>query len=449
MDFAGLPLLDLIPALSPEFASPYHLSDWTALIEKAATEPVRGLCAVPIRHHKTETTLAGIVWLLVQDPTLRIIFLTHSFEAAQARGKRLRQLAEETKVGPTRGWNTIAEWRNDQGGGVVVMSADQSKLGYDCHVLIFDDPIDEHGADDPKVREAVDQTISHYTARCMRRGKPGAVLGVMSRFHPDDPVGRRLQRRAVEWIYVHKPAIIDEGEPTERAFAPEVWPLDSLRAMRAELAEKDPTERLWWAQLMGEPRPMGADLFREPTRYMKLPEWGFRLAYGADLAFTQGDHSDFFALVAMRIYGPKAYVLEVQRHKIDAHMIESTTRAMMNKHGRAPIYSYASGPEVGMMRVLNERGLPFAKMHARYNKIVRAERTIRRWNDGNILIPDDALWAPGFLHRVACFRGNDKDDGDDEIDALVSACDGAMGGAVAGGPKTVGKAFTGFNVPTR
>ena len=443
-DLKDLSLIDLIPAISPEFTSQYHMVDWANLLQRAASEPIRALCALPIRHFKTETTLHGIVWMLLKDPTLRIIFLTHSFEAAQARGKRLRQLAEATPVGPTRGWNTIAEWRNDQGGGVVVMSADQSKLGYDCHVLIFDDPIDEHGSEDVRVREAVDATISHYTARCMRRGKSGAVLGVMSRWHPDDPIGRRLGRRAVNWEYIHHPAVIDEGLETERAFAPDVWDLPALKAMRAELAEKDPTERLWFAQLMGEPRPQGSDLFGAPTYYSALPEWSYRKGYGLDMAYTVGDGADWFARVVGRAYGTKLYILDVVRHKIDTHLIESTCKADINKYGRAAFFSYMSGPEVGMANVLNERGVPITRMHARYNKLVRAQRTIKRWNDGHILVPSDALWLPGFLHRVACFRGREKDSDDDEIDALVSLSDGIMGGAAGSVVKTLGKAYTGI-----
>lgn len=443
--FDGLSLLDLIPRLSPEHTPPYHLAPWTELIERAAKEPVRALCSVPIRHYKTETTLHGIVWLLLQDPTLRIIFLTHSFEAAQARGKRLRQLAEQTSVGPARGTNTISDWRNDAGGGVVVMSADQSKLGYDCHVLIFDDPIDEHGAEEFRVRESVDETISHYTARCMRKGKPGAVLGVMSRFHPDDPVGRRLQRKAREWMYVHKPAVIDEGLPTEHAFAPDVWDLPELKAMRAELAEKDPTERLWWSQLMGDPRPVGSDLFGAPTYYTELPSYAFRLAYGIDLAFTTGEGSDWFARCVGRIYGHKIYLLDVSRHKLETQLIESTCKSDMCNWGRAPFFSYMSGPEVGTARLLNTQGVPVARMHARYNKLVRAQRTIRRWNGGEVLVPSNAEWTNGFVRRVQMFRGHDKGHDDDEIDALVSMCDGAMGGAVSGGPRTMGRGYSGFN----
>jgi predicted phage terminase large subunit-like protein len=274
----------------------------------------------------------------------------------------------------------------------------------------------------------------------MRRGKPGAVLGVMSRFHPDDPIGRRIQRRAVDWVYVHRPAIIDEDLPTERAFAPDVWDLPALRAMRAEMREKDPTERFWWAQLMGEPRPMGSDLFGPATYYTALPTWvGFRRGFGVDMAYTATDGADWFARVVGRMYGPKLYLTDVTRHKIDAHLIESTCKADMNKHGRAPFFSYMSGPEIGMAKVLIERGVPIARMHARYNKLVRAQRTVKRWNDGSILVPSDGLWVPGFLHRMSIFRGHEHDTDDDEIDALVSLADGCMGGMVAGGPKTLGR----------
>lgn len=438
---ADLSLLELIPQISPEHKSPWHLADWCGLLERAATEPVRAMCAVPIRHYKTETTLHGIVYLLLKDPTLHVIHLSHSFERAQALGKRVRQLAQAAGVGPERGTNTISDWRNDAGGGVVVMSADQSKLGYDCGCLIFDDPLDEHGSQDPKKREEVDQTIAHYTARCMSKGKPGPVLGVMSRWHPDDPVGRRLARKAVNWEYIHKPAIENEGTEHERAFAEDVWPLEAMKKMRAEWAEKDPTERGWNAQLMGDPRPEGADLFGAPTFYTELPTTPYRIAHGSDFSFTAGIMSDYFAIVSGRIYGRKFYITDVQRHKIDARMIESSCKLAIDKHGRAPIYSYQSGPEKGMSLLLLERGVPIVSIQARYNKLVRAERTVKRWNDGDILVPHSASglpWVHGFLHRVGMFRGNDRDDGDDEIDALVSLCDGAMGGAVAG-PRTLGQ----------
>jgi hypothetical protein len=79
---------------------------------------------------------------------------------------------------------------------------------------------------------------------------------------------------------------------------------------------------------------------------------------------------------------------------------------------------------------------------------VRAQRTIRRWNDGDILVPEEksAPWVKGFVHRMQCFRRRETDRDDDETDALVSLADGIMGGAAAGfgGPKTVGHAYPGM-----
>ena len=441
-------LLQFIARISPEFHEPTHLADWCALIERAARgEAVRALCSVPIRHYKSETTMHGIVWLLVQDPTMRILVLTHSFDRARAIGKRIRQLATTAGVGPAYGRNLIENWQNRHGGGVIAMSAEQSKLGADVHLVFFDDPLDEHASMNFARRCAVDDTIAHYTARCMRRGKPGAVLGVMSRWHPDDPIGRRLLRGAVQWEYVHHPAIIEEDPATgaERAFAPAVWSLEELRKTRSELAEQDPTERVWWAQFQGDPKPIGSSLFRpDPERYDVLPPWNFRLVYGCDLAFTQGSQSDYFAIVALKIIGTKAYILESHRTQLVPHMIESTCNAFTKKYGAAPIFSYVAGPEVGMVKHMRERGLRFVPLKARYNKLVRAEKTIKRWNEGQVLVPQNAPWVSGFLHRVELFRGEDRGHDDDEIDALVSACDGGMGSTAAGGVKLVGQSYAGM-----
>lgn len=449
-DFAPLALMELVPALSPEHQSPWHLRDWVDILEEAATPgelayPLRALCDLPIRHYKTETTVHGIIRILIRDPTRRIIFLTHSLVAAQKRGKRIRELATEAGVGPTRGYDTIEDWSNDKGGGVVVMSAAQSRLGLDCHVLVVDDPLDEHTAEDPAVRDKVDATIVHYTARCIRRGRPGPVLMVMSRWHPDDPIGRRLHRTAVKWRYVHQPAILDEGTEAERAFAPEVVSLEQLKTIRAELAEADPTERLWWAQFMGEPQPMGSDLFGPATYYQELPTWGsYRIGHGIDMAFSLEDGTDYFARVAGRAYGPRLYLLDVKRHKLETTMIEATLRADLERYGWSPIFSYMSGPEIGTAKLLRQAGIPIAVMRARYNKHVRAQRTIRRWNNGDILIPHGAPWASPFVRRTINFRGHEKGRDDDEQDALVSLADGAMGSGVGVQVKTLGRSYSGL-----
>jgi predicted phage terminase large subunit-like protein len=435
-------LMAFIPRLSPEFTEPRHLAQWVELIERAAKgEAVRALCDVPIRHFKSETTEHGIVWLLVQDPTMRVVVMTHSLDKARNMGRRMRALAERAGIGPAYGSNRIDDWTNAAGGGVATMSAAQSKLGGDVHLLLFDDPLNEHTAMVHREREAVDATITHYTARCVRRGKPGPVLGVMSRWHPDDPIGRRLLRKAETWEHVHHPAVIEDGETgVERAFAPEVWSLDQLRQVRAVLREQDPTERLWWAQFQGNPMPVGSTKFRlDPERYQVLPDYSFRLVYGAHLM----PDAENFALVALKVFASKAYLIDVVRSRLDATAIEAACRKMIAAHGSAPIFAYTTGqgPDAGLVKILRQRGLNFSPIRARYNKVVRAEKTIRRWNDGDVLVPTKAPWVDGFMHRLALFRGEDKGHDDEEICALVSGSDGSTG--VGGVTKALGTSYAG------
>ena len=89
--------------------------------------------------------------------------------------------------------------------------------------------------------------------------------------------------------------------------------------------------------------------------------------------------------------------------------------------------------------------VPVGIMPARYNKLVRAQKTIRRWNDGDIAVPANAPWASGFLHRVSLFRGHERDR-DDEVDALVSVADAMLGGATTSSVRAMGgtKPYQGF-----
>lgn len=430
------PLLDYIPSISPEFRSPFHLTDYCALLERACSEPVRALCTEPIRHHKTETTLHGVLRMLEVEPTLRIILLCHSHARAQWMGKRLRELAGRTDVGPARGWNTIDHWQNEKGGGVVVMSADQSKEGYDCHVLVCDDPIDEHGAQTQEKRDEVDRAIAYYTARCMRQGRPGPVLIVMSRFHPDDPVGRRLKRTAQHWEHIHHPAIIDLGKETERAFAPDVWPLDELKKMRAEYAEVDPRERVFWARLQGEPKPDAMSSFKTPTRYTALPDWpGFRDAMGIDMSFSRAKRADWAALFVTRWWKKDCYVRFAKRCRADLGDLTKEIIELREAYGRMPIFSYVSGPERGAITHMSMMGVAVTPIQASAPKFIRAQRTIDAHNAGRILWPSES-WVDAIMGRLENWKGN-EDDPDDEADALVSVHDGMNGGA-GGGTRSLG-----------
>ena len=437
-DLRSLSLVEFIPELTKNFRPPHHLADWCDMIERCLCGGVRGLCAIPIRHMKTWTTLHGVAWLMLRDPTIRIILMCADHERANELGKACRKLCEAAAyltgepIGPARGDNTIVDWKNERGGGVCVMSAEQSRLGRDVDVLIVDDAITDKTYQDVHVCDAVDQAIGEYTARSGRPSRRGSVLILGSRWTQfDDPIGRRLSRTAAQWEDVHHSAIIDMDLPTERAFCADVMPIEEIRRRRAELRELDPSERYFWAQFMNQPRSVTDARFKEPFRYAEVPDYpGFRYAMGVDLAYTPGA-GDWFACVTLKLYGSVAYVLDVVRERADFNTLENLIRNRWDRYGRCPIFSYIAGPEKGAVHYFVDKGIPIQGMPARYNKATRAQKTIDRWNAGKVQLPVDAPWVHGFLQRAKLFTGSDKARDDDEIDALVSVLDGTIGGGVS------------------
>jgi predicted phage terminase large subunit-like protein len=432
----GSGVLGLVKELRPEWERPKHLAGWCAQIERAILGGVRSMCSIPIQHYKTSTTLIGVAWLLRLRPKLRIIFLTYSYDRAQAVAKELREICIAAGVGPRSGFNKIDEWQNKDGGGVVVMSAEQSRLGYPCDILLVDDPVDEEAAYDRERRDRVDEKISHYTARAAIHN--GSVLIVASRWHPDDPIGRRLVRKVVKWEYEHEPGIIDYGLTTERAFAEEVLTLEAHKKLQAEWFEVDPSGRKWWAQIQNDPKPDATGLFRQPAMFETMPGHGWRTAIGVDLAYSVAKGADYFAIVVLRFYGNAAYILESYRAHRDVEQATVELKKRQVEHPGAQFFSYASGPETGVLHFLIERGIPIQAIPARYDKQTRAQRTIAAWNAGRILVKASAPWQAAFIARCELFTGSDKAGDDDEIDALVSAYDGGMFSAVAV-PTTLGK----------
>jgi phage terminase large subunit-like protein len=442
--------MDLVTKLSPHFKTPFHLKPWVDTIESVTPAPnvivpVHALNSVPVRHQKTETTLAGIVYMMLRTPWMQVILMSHDYERVKHLSKRLRALAEQTEIGPTKGYNEIATWMNKFGGGVTIMSSDQSRLGNNCHVLILDDPMNEDTVKDAALRDDADEKIAHYVARCRipeterSAAGPGAVLGVASRLHVDDPFGRMIGRQVRKWSYWHQPGIVDLDQPTERAFAPEVWPLEDLKLERAAKAEQDPTEQWFWSQVQNEPRNLNATYFREPARYDVIPPWpGFRLGMGIDMSYSKEKRADFFALVVARFYGPKFYLLNSVRMRAEVSDMETALRAAQSVYGECPIWTYISGPEIAAVKLLRRSMFNVIAMHASAPKFVRAQPTIKRWNDANVLVPLHAPWVKPLLGRLAMFAGNERDP-DDEADALVSLCDGASGrGGSLAQPRAVG-----------
>lgn len=433
------PLVDWIPMAIHGAGAPFHLEPFPTLLDDAFDrKSVRALVSCPIRHWKSTTVKAAIAKGLRKNPRLHVIVMTHGHDFAQSYGRELRELCRSVGVRIARGADTILDWRTEEGGGVFVMSNKQSALGRPCDVFIFDDPFGSfEDADNVDVRNHVDWIIAQYTARL---NPGGSVVGVMSRLHPDDAIGRRLERKAREWTYVHKQALIDEGAATERALAPHIMDLDHLRLARAELFEADPSERTWHSQFQNDPREGTRGSFQGVVYIETLPDLAScRTSIGLDAAYSEGSSSDYFAAVVEHELASGIVLIgRVERHRRGIVAVSDTLDELAGAYPDAPMFSYVQGPEVGVYRQLAEDRVDIGEegelrlkaghivhtMTAQWSKEVRARPMAAAWQRRRVHVLAGQPWTGPYVREMNAFTGTGGREVDDQADASVSGYDG-------------------------
>lgn len=444
------PLIDWIPAVIPDAGSPVHLEPFPSLLDEAFDmRGVRALCSCPIRHWKSTTVRGAVARGLRRRPRLNVIVMTHGHDFAQSYGRELRELCRSVGIRIARGADTILDWRTEEGGGVFVMSNKQSALGRPCDVFIFDDPLGSfEEADNVDARQHVDWVIGQYTARL---NPGGSVVGVMSRLHPDDPIGRRLTRQAKQWTYVHKAALDESGDP----LAPWIMDRDHLAAARAELFELDPSERTWFSQFQNDPREATRGVFKGCTYVESVPSTA-RQAIGVDAAYSEGSASDFFAAGILNELPATGIVIVsyVVRHQKGIVAVSESLDELQEMTNGAPMFSYVSGPEVGVYRQIarprvdehdgKQRIRPGHVVHtmtARWSKEVRARNAAAAWQNKLVKVLAGQPWTGAFVRELNAFTGSSKEI-DDQVDMFVSGYDGLKrsapyGGSFAGGKRVM------------
>src|SRR3990167_4284499 len=109
-----VPLLDLIPRLSPGLTPPYHLDPLTGELEYAIA-PHEGQrffwFSVPPRHYKTTTLVHAAVKHLLRWPDKGVAYISHSQPFASKQSKEIRKLGARAGFRYARGSNRQDQWQ--------------------------------------------------------------------------------------------------------------------------------------------------------------------------------------------------------------------------------------------------------------------------------------------------------------------------------------------------
>ncbi len=196
----------------------------------------RLMITMPPRHGKTEQCSRQFpAWLLGLMPDTRIILTSYNGDRANANSRGARDLVMDQRYGAVFGdrssvdapvdlsadsrsvtaWDLAAPHR----GGVVAAGVGGGITGTGAHLLVVDDPL--RGREEAESRAQRDKVWDWWTSTAYTRLEDGgAVVLIMTRWHPDDLAGRLLTQMASDpmadqWQVVNLPAVWEGYEPKE------------------------------------------------------------------------------------------------------------------------------------------------------------------------------------------------------------------------------------------
>ncbi|MFT8720610.1 terminase large subunit domain-containing protein, partial [Acetobacter sp.] len=259
--------------MSDYMVGPQHrlLCDRLDAVERG--EIKRLMVFMPPRHGKSELTSKRFpAWFLGRNPTKQIITASYGATLAQGFGRDVRNIVASPEFGLLFPGVGVASdsaardnWHTNKGGVYTAMGVGGGLTGKGAHVALIDDPVkDRQDAESPIIREAAwDWYRSVLRTRLMPNG---AIVLVLTRWHPDDLAGRLLAEMengtGEEWEVLSLPAIcVSDHDALHRGIGEALWP-KVFPVAELKNIEKSIGPREWSALYQQNPTPGEGTLFK-------------------------------------------------------------------------------------------------------------------------------------------------------------------------------------------
>lgn len=409
-------VLSWLPRLTPGYRKPQHLRSLArAFADASDLGNVRSLFSTAPRFGKTELAISALVRQLVLHPKKTNAFVGYSAELAEAKSRKIRDLAEQAGVAIRQDAKRVGHWQTTDGGGLIAVGYGGPLVGFGIDGVAFCDDLyrNREESESAATRASVE---SWFTGSLMTRIQGGgSVIVCSTRWSPRDLVGVLIEQG---WPYTVVGALDEAGE----SIWPELWPTDVLLRRMQEVGPYD------WASLyMGMPRPKGGAVFEgEPTYYafedLDLRHSAIYLA--CDPAATPHDRADHSVILvgAVRyVEGrPLIDVLDVWRQRVEVPVLVKRLAEMQAQYGGAVLVE-AVGAFKAVAQLLRQMDPMLRVVEIKVggaSKFTRSQPAAALWRAGRIRLPRAAPWVPDFCQEVALFTGSGGTEKDDQVDAL-------------------------------
>lgn len=409
---------------------------------RAKKSPRLIVCLPPRMGKSSIVTVRFGGWCLLNNPTWEVIVGSYSRSLVNRFSRFARSLIESHPY-VQRLWPTVQlsdnhasveEWRVKRtdlpeyvGGGTYrAVGKGGSVTGSGANCLILDDLLKDAKEADSQTAHA--SIWDWYTSTARTRLTPGGgILIVMTRWSPDDLIGRLLYEEknnpeADKWDLVEYRAIAEENDAYRsvgESILPERWTSEELLKIKAN------TPPRWWEALYQQrPSQQGGNLFKENNfkRYLAAPDrkdfdqviqvWDLRFSK------SQAKTSSFVCGWVIGMRGGQFFILDEMRGRWSYAESREAVRSLSEAWPEAiakVVENKANGPALESDLEVEIPGIIL--YDPRGDKFQRAERVLPLCMAGNVYFPADevAPWAKDAIAELTLFpRGSN----DDRVDCL-------------------------------
>ena len=298
--------------------------------------------------------------------------------------------------------------------------------GRGADLFVIDDP---HSEQDVKInsRLAFDTAWNWFQTGPLQRLMPnGAIIVIMTRWSLIDLTGRLIDYQtrnpdADQWEIVELPAILESedpetGETVEKSLWPEQWPLEQLKAKRANL---DP--KFWNSQYMQQPTSDAAAIISRKSWRIWPQDDPPRCDYiiqSWDTAFETKTSADYSACTTWGVWyneeeNNKAQIILLDAFKARMAFPELKQTALKHYKQWQPDAFIVEKKAAGapLIQELRNMGIPVDETNpSRGNdKVVRLNAVSDLFASGMVWAPD-TRWAREVIEEVASFPNGENDD---------------------------------------
>lgn len=413
----------------------------------------------PPQHGKSDIVTDFIAWVAGQDPSQKTIYTSFSKRLGVRANKKLQRMFDSEKYqkvfphlridekdtqvvkGKKLRNSELLEYHNAEG-SFRNTTVSGSITGESLDIGVVDDPLRGRKDANSKLKRdtAWEWLLDDFLTRF---ADDGAFLAILTRWHPDDPIGRWIEMFP-ETKVLKYPALADSGAklmPSDKrvpgsgdALFPEHKSREFLLIRKAAMAASS-----WESLYQQNPIMIGGEIIKGAyfPRYVVLPKLEYRKVY-ADTAMKTKEANDYSVLECWgKGEDGRIYLIDVKRAKWMAPQLKQAAVDFWAKHKALPtqmlgalrqmmIEDKASG--TGLIQDLQYNALiPVKGIERSIDKLTRVMDVLSYIEAGMVLLPENAPWVSDFISECEAFTADDSHAHDDQIDPMCDAINDMIG----------------------